>query len=179
MKSLRFFYLALLIAGIIGGCNSGPKAKITSLEKKMTSENFLLDEKGLLTAKELVQEYLNYAENHKDAPDAPDYLYKAADLSLNINEGRQSLELYNRIIYQYPQYQKVPECLFLMGYIHENYFQELGKAKAIYEQFLARYPDHDFADDAQISIENLGKSPEELIRIFEEKNKVLRDTVIG
>jgi hypothetical protein len=64
-----------------------------------------------------------------------------------------------------------------MGYIHENYFQELGKAKAIYEQFLQRYPDHDFADDAQISIENLGKSPEELIRIFEEKNRELKDSL--
>jgi TolA-binding protein len=124
-----------------------------------------------------LQAYQDYAEKHKDSPEAPEYLYKAADLALNINKSKESLDLYNRIIYQYPDYAKVPECLFLMGYIYENYFQELGKAKEIYESFLSKYPSHDFADDARISIENLGKSPEELIRSFEEKNKTPKDTL--
>ena len=177
MKFFKLFLIVFLLTGIFVQCSQDPKAKIQELEKKMSDENFTLDEKGNQTAGELLQAYLEYAENHKDAPEAPDYLYKAADLSLNINKSRESLDLYNRIIYQYPDYKKVPECLFLMAYIYENYFQELGKAKEIYESFLSKYPNHDFADDARISIENLGKSPEELIRSFEEKNKVQSDTV--
>ena len=177
MKIIRLLLFALLISAVAIQCSKDPKAKILGLEKKMAADDFTLDEKGLVTANELVAAYLDFAEKQKDSPDAPDYLYKAADLSLNINQAKQSLDLYNRIIYQYPDYKKVPECLFLMGYIYENYFQELGKAKEIYEQFLAKYPDHDFADDAKVSIENLGKSPEELIRLFEEKNKVQGDTL--
>ena len=143
----------------------------------MSAENFTLDETGKQIADELLQAYLDYADKHKDSPETPYYLYKAADLALNINKSKESLDLYNRIIYQYPDYEKVPECLFLMGYIYENYFQELGKAREIYQSFLSKYPTHEFADDARISIENLGKSPEELIHSFEEKNKATSDTV--
>jgi len=177
MKISRLLIILILLSAFTIQCSKDPKAKIQGLEKKMSEEDFTLDEKGIQTANELVQAYLSFAGSRKESPEAPGYLYKAADLSLNINQAKQSLDLYNRIIYQYPDYDKVPECLFLMGYIYENYFQELGRAKDIYESFLAKYPNHEFADDAKISIENLGKSPEELIRQFEEKNKVLQDTV--
>jgi tetratricopeptide (TPR) repeat protein len=177
MKNYRFAVALFFLSAFLIQCSPDPKAKIQAIEKKIGAEDFKLDEKGIQTANALIQAYLEFAENYKDSPEAPDYLYKAADLSLNINQSKQSLDLYNRIIYQYPDYKKVPECLFLMGYIYENYLQELGKAREIYEQFLAKYPNHDFADDARVSIENLGKSPEELIRSFEEKNKVQKDTI--
>jgi TolA-binding protein len=177
MKNFRIVFMLFVMAIFIIQCSPDPKAKIKDLEKKMSADDFKLDDNGKQTATELINAYLDYAEKHKDSPESPDYLYKAADLSLNTNQSRQALDLYNRIIYQYPDYKKAPECLFLMGYIYENYLQELGKAKEIYEQFIAKYPTHEFADDAKVSIENLGKSPEELIRSFEEKNKAQRDTV--
>lgn len=176
MKAKKLVILAG-IAIILFACSQNPKARIESLEKKISAENFTLDENGKKAAADLVAAYLEYAEKQKDNPEAAQYLYKAADLSLNLGNSKQSLELYNRIIYQYPAFEKAPECLFLMGYIYENYFQELGKAKEVYESFLSKYPNHDFSDDARVSIENLGKSPEELIRSFEEKNKALQDTV--
>jgi TolA-binding protein len=177
MKFTRLSIMIILMPVMFIQCSNDPKSHILSLEKKMANEDFTMDEKGMQTAHELVAAYLDFAEKQKESPEAPEYLYKAADLSLNLNDAKQSLDLYNRIIYQYPDFKKTPECLFLMGYIYENFFQELGKAKEIYEQFLAKYPNHDFADDARVSIENLGKSPEELIRSFEEKNKAQRDTV--
>jgi len=178
MKISRLFFVLAIFTGLMVQCTSDPKSKIKDLEKKIGSEGFTLDEKGMQTAGELVDAYISYAESHKDSPEAPDYLYSAADLSLNINKSKESLDLYNRIIYQYPDYKKAPECLFLVGYIYENYFQQFGKAKEIYESFLAKYPTHDFADDAAISIKNMGKSPEELIRSFEEQNKERQDTII-
>jgi tetratricopeptide (TPR) repeat protein len=177
MKFIRLLFVLLTVSAVAIQCSKDPKAKILDLEKKMASEDFTLDEKGMQVAHELVAAYLDFAGKFKESPEAPDFLYRAADLSLNINKAKQSLDLYNQIIYQYPEYKKVPECLFLMGYIYENNFQELGKAKEIYEQFLAKYPNHDFADDARVSIENLGKSPEELIRMFEEKNGTQKDTL--
>jgi len=171
MKLFRSLPVLIILAGITIQCSQDPKSRIKELEKQIGSENFTLDQKGIQVADELVQAYISYAESHKDSPEAADYLYSAADLSLNTGKSKEALELYNRIIYQYPDFKKAPECLFLIGYIYENYFDQYGKAKEIYESFLKKYPDHDFADDAAISIENMGKSPEELIRSFEEKNK--------
>jgi len=177
MKITRLFFVLVLVSGILIQCSTDPLSNIKNLEEKLTAENFTFDEKGLLVAGELIDAYITYAESYKDSPEAPDFLYKAADLSLNLNRSMESLELYNQIIYQYPDYKKAPECLFLVGYIYENYFQNYGKAKELYESFIEKYPTHDFADDAAISIANMGKSPEELIREFEEKNQMLPDTV--
>ena len=171
MKILRSIAVLIILAGITVQCSNDPKSRIKELEKKIGSENFTLDEKGMQLADELVKEYISYADSHKDSPEAPDYLYSAADLSLNTGKNKEALDLYNQIIYKYPDYAKAPECLFLVGYIYENYFEQYGKAKEIYESFLEKYPNHDFADDAAISIKNMGKSPEELIKSFEEQNK--------
>ncbi len=90
---------------------------------------------------------------------------------MNTNHSQEAINLYQRIINDYPEFRKAPECLFLKGYIYENYLNELDQAKVIYTEFIIKYPNNDFADDAQISIDNLGKSPEELIKEFEEKMK--------
>jgi len=47
---------------------------------------------------------------------------------------------------------------------------ELGRAKDIYTEFLKRFPKSNLADDAQASIDNLGKTPEELMKSFEHKS---------
>lgn len=177
MKLLRSIAVLIILAGIVVQCSNDPKSRIIELEKKIGSENFTLDEKGMQLADELVQAYISYAKSHQDGADTPGYLYSAADLSLNTGKSKQALDLYNQIIYTYPDFEKAPECLFLVGYIYENYFQEYGKAKEIYESFLQKYPNHDFADDAAISIKNMGKSPEELIKSFEDQNKLAQDTL--
>jgi len=167
----------ILMSILMVRCSNDMRARIENLEKQIASEKFVFDEKGMQVAGELAQAYVDFADAHADSPETPGCLYKAADLMLNLNKSKESLDLYNRIIYQYPDYEKAPECLFLMAYIYENNFQNYGKAKEIYEQFIQKYPTHDFADDAAISIENMGKSPEELIRMFEEKNMSAQDTM--
>jgi TolA-binding protein len=61
--------------------------------------------------------------------------------------------------------------MFLKAFVYEDQLHDLNKAKKYYEEFLEKYPDSDFADDARISLQNLGKSPEELIKEFEEKQQ--------
>ena len=56
-------------------------------------------------------------------------------------------------------------ALFMTGFVYENDLMDLKNAKASYESFLKRYPnDPDFADDAQMALKMLGKSPEEIIK---------------
>ncbi|MFO7614502.1 MAG: tetratricopeptide repeat protein [Bacteroidales bacterium] len=168
MKYLGVFLIVALIAVAGTQCTpKDPKAKIQSMEEKVRSESFTFDQKGIQLIEELIIAYTDYAEANKYSDEAPEYLYKAAEFSLNLNKPVQALEFYNQIIYQYPDFHKAPECLFLLAFIYENHMLNLGKAKELYETFIERYPDHDFADDAAISIQNMGKSPEELIREFE------------
>jgi outer membrane protein assembly factor BamD (BamD/ComL family) len=61
--------------------------------------------------------------------------------------------------------------VFFKGYVYENLIRNLDKAKEIYLQFIEKYPESDFADDAQMALQNLGKTPEQMIKEFEERRK--------
>ena len=41
--------------------------------------------------------------------------------------------------------------------------QQYDEAKKLYREFLDKYPGHELAEDAMVSIQNMGKSLEELI----------------
>jgi outer membrane protein assembly factor BamD (BamD/ComL family) len=43
-------------------------------------------------------------------------------------------------------------------------------AKATYQEFLDKYPDHPFAESAKASIELQGKSLDDIVKGFEEQN---------
>ena len=168
MKILRNSLLMLFMLAAVISC--GPTSeqdasKIKAAEDELFSakEGFVDKEKAL----KLVDMYITYADTYPQDSMAVKYLFKAAEFCLNLAEGQRAIAYYNRVINEYPDFRKVPECLFLKGYVYENYLGDLDKAKATYLEFIERYPDNEFADDAQVSIQNLGKSPEELIKEFE------------
>lgn len=136
----------------------------------MGSADFKFDQQGMQVANDLVQAYIDFADTYKEDGRSPGYLFSAGNLAMNLNQPDKALEIFNRVIFQYPNYEKAPDCLFLMGFITENQLQNYSKAIEIYQDFLARYPDHDFADDARISIDNMGKPLDELVKEFEAKN---------
>lgn len=124
----------------------------------------------LKKAKELVQMYISYANNNPTDEKSPDLLFKAADISMNLDSGTNTIALFNRIIKEYPNYKNVATVMFLKGFVYEDQLQDYQNAAKCYMEFLEKYPESDFADDAQVSLNNLGKTPEELIKEFEANN---------
>ncbi len=61
--------------------------------------------------------------------------------------------------------------MFLMAFAYENYLKDTEKAKQAYEAFLKKYPENQLARDAKFSLDNLGKSPEEVMDMILKKNK--------
>lgn len=112
-----------------------------------------------------------YALAYPKASDAADNLFKAAEVAKSIRTFPKSLTLYDWILEKYPSYVKAPTSLFLKGFIIENNVGDEKKAREIYDDFLARYPKHDLADDVEFLIENLGKTDEEILQMIEEKRK--------
>ena len=58
-----------------------------------------------------------------------------------------------------------------MAFTLDNDLQRHEEAKELYESFLEKYPDDDFADDTQFLLQNLGKTDEEIIQSFEGQNE--------
>ena len=126
---------------------------------------------------ELIDIYVSFADKYPEDPKSADYLYNAANVSMNLMNSQKAIILFDRVMTEYPDYEKNAECLFMKGFIYDNNLKDYDKAKEIYEEFLERYPDDEFADDARASINNLGKSLEEIIEEFEQKNQAISDTL--
>ena len=100
---------------------------------------------------------------------SPDYLHKAGETARSIRSFRKALEIYDWIYTKYPDNPKAPQALFLKGFTYDNDLKNTEKAKAVYEEFLKKYPNDDFADDTKFLLENLGKKDEEIINSFGKK----------
>ncbi len=115
--------------------------------------------------------YNTYAKNFPDDADAPKYLFKAGEIQRTLKRFDKAIASYKTICEKYPDYEKTPHSLFLLGFTYEEDMKNTDKAKGVYEDFLKKYPKHDLADDVQFSLNNLGKSAEEIIKGFEARKK--------
>jgi outer membrane protein assembly factor BamD (BamD/ComL family) len=123
------------------------------------------------SADSLVDLYARFAKRFPSDSMAPHYLFKAGGVSMNLREGAKAIGFYDKILADYPAYSRAPLCLFFKGYVQENVMRNLDQAKETYLVFLEKYPNSDFADDAKAALQNLGKSPEQMVREFDARKK--------
>jgi len=168
----RFVIYLICALFMFSSCSNGKKSlydKIKNLEKELMSKNAL----PIDTAKagNLVNMYLDYAKKYSDDSNAVRFLFKAANISMNINRPKLAIELLDKIMNDYSKFAKAPDCMFLKAFVYDDKLKDYNKAREVYQAFLNKYPTHPFAESAKASIQNLGKTPDQLIRDFEAKQK--------
>ncbi len=171
MKTIYLFLIVAIGVSITSCKQTNVKQKqlesIQILEKDLYSSQILDREKGL----HMIDTYVNYSKQYPEDTVSADFLFKAAEIAMNLKLGSQSIFYYDKILSNYHDFYKVPECLFLKAFVYENQLNDLKNAKKYYNQFLVEYPNHPLAKDAKASLKYLGKSPEELVKMFEQNNK--------
>jgi|AntAceMinimDraft_16_1070373.scaffolds.fasta_scaffold20224_4 TolA-binding protein len=176
MKNIKFVSFVIVLSLILFACNSGKKKKMDKIqfsEKELFSDTVKIINKEKIA--ELVKKYEDFAKKYSEDTIVPVYLFKAANLSMNFFKPDKAIKLFDKILNDYPDYKKCPEVLFLKAFVYENNLKDLAKANKTYNEFLSKYPKHVLAESARISISNLGKSPEQIIKEIEEKIKL--DTI--
>lgn len=170
------------ILTIFFACSSEPKkieiaeSKESLIQQVDSIERVLFSyEAGSLASNQaaarIVKLYNQLATDFPDDPKAAEYLFKAGEVSMGINMDFDALGYFERIERDYPNSNKAPHALFLQAFIWDNKLNDDGKAEFLYKKFLEKYPKHEMAKDAQFSLDNLGKSDEELIKEFEKKQQ--------
>ena len=143
--------------------------KINSIEKGLFNEK--TSTINFTKANQLVDNYLRYAKLFPSDSLAPEYLFKASDVAMNLNQPGKTIAIYDKLINKYPHYKNIPTCYFLKAFVYDDQLKNFDKAKVYYKHYLKKYPRGEFADDAQMALKYLGKSPEELIKTFEANKK--------
>lgn len=160
---------------LISACNGNSEKKkalgrIEAGEAKIFGDSLatIPDQK---TGQEMIQAYADYADSWPADTVSAEFLFKGAEIAMNSNQPGLAMEYYNRILLNYPDFKKRPYCIFLQAFILENQLNQYEQAKARYQEFIDKYPDHVLVKDARASIQNMGKPIEELIREWEKKSR--------
>ncbi|MEI6852127.1 MAG: tetratricopeptide repeat protein [Bacteroidota bacterium] len=179
MKKLQILGI-LFFAIILSSCNQDSSKmvkQITDAEKELYAAGSPIPDKTKV--KEILDLYTKFADTYSKDTMAPVYLYKAANLSMNTNQNEGAIALLDRIIKDYSNFSKLPEVYFLKAFIYDNNIKNIAKAREAYTVFLQKFPKNDLANDASISLDNLGKTPEEIINGFKTKEIQKSDSMVA
>ena len=165
--------IALLAILVIAGCNRTVKTTgddVKKAEEAMFNADMTTNKDAVAGA---VATFSKYVEDNPEAADAADVLFKAVEVSVNTKQDpQQSIGLVNKLVADYPQFDKNAVALFMLAtFVYDEQLHDLDKARETYQQIIDNYPDNPFAKDAEISITQLGMTPEELIKMFEEREE--------
>ena len=179
----KLYYLILLVWGMsaIGSCKKISSQedinKINQLETEVNairSSPRIMDKNLDLTPfTALAEAYLAFADNFPDAPESPDFLFKAGELySQELTDPKKAISLFSRVFEKYPDSKPAAQSLFLKGYLYNNVLKDLVNAEKAYHQFLESYPNHELAKSATFELDVLGKSEEEILQDLQKKQNL-------
>jgi outer membrane protein assembly factor BamD (BamD/ComL family) len=152
------------------------KAKIVANEKILLADEMVTPKEDSI-ANILISDFQTFAKENPDDTSAVDYLYKAAEYSKGISKFKQAVDIYGVIFAKYPQSKQAANSLFLQAFTYQTNMNDTAKAKLIFKDFIAKYPNHPFVKDAKFSLEQMENklSDDEIVAGFmkklEEKNK--------
>lgn len=185
MKKIAYIFLvlqALLWMSCGNGSLTPEEEKQNLTEKISKQEGKLKEADGNVIiprdAHDMLSLYHEFSEKFPNEKITPDYLFKAGQIAMSIGNYQKSIDYFDRIRKNYPDFDKSPESLFIIGFIYDSYLFKKGMAKEIYEEVIEKYPDHKFAEDAKASINLLTMTDEELIEMFKQKEAKL-DSIEG
>ena len=115
--------------------------------------------------------YTRFANNFPNDTMTPGCLFDAANISMSLNQYQRAINFYDTISQKYPTFKRAADCIFIRGFIYNDKLKDTAKARAMYQMVIDKYPHDSIASQARAAISILGKSYDEIIKGFEEKNK--------
>ncbi len=159
----KFLFLCVVIALSCFGCQSKSDQDYFDLAVQYQKD-------GKYT--EAIASYEKAAQEFPDGKIASSALFEAGKLYQsriikNLPPRTNSLkavEEYEKVYKNYPNSAEAPKALFMIGFIQANELFQYAEAKRTFNSFIETYPKHELAYSAEMELQNIGKSPEEVFR---------------
>ncbi len=121
---------------------------------------------------EAVLDLETYMKENPESEKAPETLTKLASVyqnkmlkNLSAKESLgKAVDIYKQVFEKYPNSNQAPTSLFMSAFILANELQKYHQAEVTYNLFLQKYPNHELASSAREELNNLGLSPEEILK---------------
>jgi len=164
MNRYFIFFCYIVLSGII----------LTGCSKKSEQDLFNTGQKMVQNEKypEAIDAYETLAKDYPESQRAPKVLFEIGKLyqgkavkNISGTESmKKAVEYYSRIFKEYPKSAEAPSALFMTGFIQANELKDFNSATASFKQFLASFPGNEMASSAQAELDNMGLTPDEILK---------------
>lgn len=177
MKNIVLLVLVVLIAV---SCNQKNSNINRSEDEKIELQQAIAEAEANLfndtvannqKARDIIGKYVHYANEFPDDSLSQEYLFRAAEIALSINQPNNAVKYLHKVEQGNENYKNYPLCLFYLGYTYHYHLIDTVNARIYYERFLNDYPNHALATDVQNLLAYMGMTDEEIISMFEEMNQ--------
>jgi outer membrane protein assembly factor BamD (BamD/ComL family) len=166
MNTLKKSIGIIIAAAVMIACQS-PKSKLN--KEIMLLENETSKGYDVEKIEKLSSLYREYIDKFPQDSMVIEYLFKSGTVNTALKKGSEALLDFTTLIDKFPQSKYTAQAYYYKAFVYEDVIYDIEAAKTAYNDFIMRFPDHQLARDAALSMQYLGKSPEEIVASFEEK----------
>ncbi len=150
----------------------------SKLPEDLTTTEELIAEKGrgvfqedgtpqsLLKANDFMLLAELYAITKPESPSAPDYLFQAAEIAKAFEVHERSIFNTRWVVERFPEHEMAANALFFKAFTMDEAGINQSRALELYGDFLDLYPEHPFAESAEVLKERGSHSEEQLLRML-------------
>jgi TolA-binding protein len=158
----KIYFSLIVLASVFTACNTHKdKDLFDSAELKNESKNY----------SQALKEYESVIEGYPESEYAAKCLMKIASMYQmfvipnisNQESSKQAVNYYRKMYQKFPANKETPKALFLCGFLLANEVKNYEEAKIAYQTFLDKFPKNELVSQVKLELENLGKSPEEIL----------------
>ncbi|MCG9881554.1 MAG: tetratricopeptide repeat protein, partial [Bacteroidia bacterium] len=133
IKSTLVIFAGILI---LSACQS-PKEKSLKAIKNMEGNDSAFSNELMM---QLKTAYTDFALAYPDDEHTPEFLFKAAQRAIVLQQANEAVDLLIQLINKYPANEFAEDATFLLAFTYENNLNDLTNARVYYEKFLKEYP---------------------------------------
>lgn len=162
MKKFQILFLLVAI-NFISSCTNKSGSNLFDTAKKLAKQKKYA---------EAITNYNNIIKKFPESKFAPEALFEMAKMyqgqiikNITPQESlKKAVNYYKEIYSKYPDSPKAESSIFMAAFILANELQDIEAARKTYNLYIKKYPQGELVKDAKIELQNLGKSPEEVLR---------------
>ena len=187
---MKNILICFAIVAFVASCSNSSSTNKKSQESYISMIDSLegvkkvFFDKNELPPKELIlktaQAYRFFVADYPNDEKAGQYLFEAAkQYEIGLQDYNNALRVYQQVYEEYESFEHHPMALFHIANVYHS-MNDTENAIAKFKEFKDKYPNHDFADDAEgmINIIEMGGEEEFLKRIMEQ-TKEKKDSTVG
>lgn len=111
-----------------------------------------------------LEHYRAILADHPASAQAEPAAYAIATIYNNeLRDFPNAVEAYKMYLREFPHAESAPVARFMVAFVYHNELKQLDSAAVWFRSFLEKHPEHEMAPSAQFELQNLGRSPDDLI----------------